>query len=75
MVPETAIGRVLGGLVAITGIGTLALFSGLITVGFLDQLRIRRERANDGRVATQAARAEDICPHCGAAIAREKAAA
>jgi len=40
MVPETPAGRVLGGLVAIVGIGTLALFSGLITVGFLDQLRI-----------------------------------
>ena len=45
MVPETALGRVLGGLVAIVGIGTLALFSGLITVGFLDQLRARREQA------------------------------
>jgi voltage-gated potassium channel len=45
MVPATVVGKLLGGLVSIVGIGTLALFSGVITVGFLDQLRIRREQA------------------------------
>ena len=44
MVPATALGKILGGLVSIVGIGTLALFSGVITIGFLDQLRIRREQ-------------------------------
>ena len=44
MVPATVPGKLLGGLVSIVGIGTLALFSGVITVGFLDQLRIRREQ-------------------------------
>jgi voltage-gated potassium channel len=44
MVPATAMGKILGGLVSVVGIGTLALFSGVITVGFLDQLRIRREQ-------------------------------
>jgi voltage-gated potassium channel len=44
MVPTTAVGRVLGGIVSIVGIGTLDLFSGLITVGFLDQLKAYRER-------------------------------
>jgi voltage-gated potassium channel len=43
MVPVTAVGKLLGGLVSIVGIGTLALFSGVITVGFLDQLKHRRE--------------------------------
>jgi voltage-gated potassium channel len=64
MVPVTAIGRALGGLVAIVGIGTLALFSGLITVGFLDQLRIRKEAA-DADHAAPAAAAREVCPHCG----------
>jgi voltage-gated potassium channel len=63
MVPVTAIGRALGGLVAIVGIGTLALFSGLITVGFLDQLRIRKEAADADHAAPAAAR--EVCPHCG----------
>jgi voltage-gated potassium channel len=39
IVPITALGRILGGFVTIIGIGTLAVFSGLITVGFLDQLK------------------------------------
>jgi voltage-gated potassium channel len=43
IVPMTAAGRVVGGCVSIIGIGTLALFSGLITVGFLDQLKAHRE--------------------------------
>ena len=44
IVPMTAAGRIVGGVVSIIGIGTLALFSGLITVGFLDQLRAYREQ-------------------------------
>ncbi|MGA2892286.1 MAG: ion transporter [Xanthobacteraceae bacterium] len=44
MVPMTALGRIVGGIVSIVGIGTLALFSGLITVGFLDQLKLYREQ-------------------------------
>jgi voltage-gated potassium channel len=44
IVPITVAGRIVGSVVSIIGIGTLALFSGLITVGFLDQLRMYRER-------------------------------
>ena len=51
MVPATVTGKLLGGLVSIVGIGTLALFSGVITVGFLDQLRIRREQAVTVRIS------------------------
>jgi hypothetical protein len=48
IVPVTAAGRIIGGMVSIVGIGTLALFSGLITVGFLDQLKAHRERHGHG---------------------------
>jgi voltage-gated potassium channel len=44
MVPTTVAGKVFGGLVAIVGVCTLALFSGLLTVSFMDQLRQRREQ-------------------------------
>jgi voltage-gated potassium channel len=44
LVPATVAGRMLGGVVSIVGIGTLALFSGLITIGFLDQLKVYREQ-------------------------------
>jgi voltage-gated potassium channel len=43
-VPVTVAGRVLGGIVSIIGIGTLALFSGLITVAFIAQLKVYREK-------------------------------
>lgn len=43
MVPVTPAGKIVGGLISIIGIGTLALFSGLITVSFMDRLR-RREQ-------------------------------
>jgi voltage-gated potassium channel len=79
MVPVTMAGRVLGGVVSIVGIGTLALFSGLITVGFLDQLKTRREPSQSPRVArmqddetaysfdgtTVPAQRNGICPRCG----------
>ena len=44
MVPVTAWGKIFGGFVAIVGVCTLALFSGLLTVSFMDQLRLRREQ-------------------------------
>jgi len=56
MVPATAVGRILGGVVSVVGIGTLALFSGVITVGFLDQLRIRREQVSVPRLVSAANR-------------------
>jgi voltage-gated potassium channel len=71
IVPVTAAGRILGGVVTITGIGTLALFSGLIAVGFLDQLRLHRERHPKGAVSLKAAAAAAVpgtCPHCGAPL-------
>jgi voltage-gated potassium channel len=71
IVPMTVAGRILGGVVTITGIGTLALFSGLITVGFLEQLRLHRERHPKGVVSLKAvatAVAPVTCPHCGAPL-------
>jgi voltage-gated potassium channel len=44
MVPVTPLGKIVGGVVSIVGIGTLALFSGVLTVSFMDQLRLRREQ-------------------------------
>jgi voltage-gated potassium channel len=64
MVPLTVVGKMLGGIVSVIGIGTLALFSGLITVSFMHQLRLRRDQHNH----------EDAAglnyPHCGQTISR-----
>ncbi len=83
MVPVTVAGRIVGGAVSIVGIGTLALFSGLITVGFLDQLKIYREQhphppkvevAHGKKVRSHGEHHDDgaglpaTCPHCGGVL-------
>jgi voltage-gated potassium channel len=78
MVPVTAIGKILGGIVSIVGIGTLALFSGVITIGFLDQIKSYREQDIDGNglsggagsIAPVAASNffQNVCPHCGGTV-------
>jgi voltage-gated potassium channel len=42
LVPVTVFGKIMGGVVAIVGVASLALFTSLITISFLDQLRLRR---------------------------------
>jgi voltage-gated potassium channel len=73
MVPATVVGKLLGGIVSIIGIGTLALFSGVITVGFLDQLRIRREQALTVRISVRDralnGKSDQECPAAGNCIA------
>ena len=69
MVPATVAGRILGGAVSIIGIGTLALFSGLITVGFLDQLKLYRQQRAALALGISEISAGDadggVCPQCG----------
>jgi voltage-gated potassium channel len=69
MVPQTAFGKMLGGIVSIIGIGTLALFSGLITVSFMNQLRLRRSTRKDRLDADSHAleqyETQTKCPSCG----------
>ncbi len=52
--PRTALGKVLGGLIAICGIGIVALPTAIIASGFSEELRRRREPR--------------LCPHCGKEI-------
>lgn len=50
--PITALGKFLGALIALLGLGMFALPTGVIAFGFMDELQ--RRRANKGQ-----------CPHCG----------
>jgi voltage-gated potassium channel len=83
MVPMTVAGRIVGGAVSIVGIGTLALFAGLITVGFLDQLKLYHEQhpkvaahhskkaimtRSHGEHGGDAAALSATCPHCGGVL-------
>lgn len=84
MVPVTLAGRILGGVISVVGIGTLALFSGLITVSYLNQLKIRREQQphrfkhshdehlghdGHGHDTHPHSVTHAICPHCGGSFA------
>jgi len=55
--PVTPLGRALGGLVALTGIGIFALPAGILASGFTT---VRREKDNSSVPQT--------CPHCGAGL-------
>jgi voltage-gated potassium channel len=43
LVPTTPLGKIVGGLVTIIGVVAVALFTSVVTVSFMDQLRVRRE--------------------------------
>jgi len=45
MVPHTVAGKIVGAIVAVFGIGTVGLFSGVLTASFMEQLRLRREQS------------------------------
>ncbi len=56
MIPVTTIGKVLSGIIMLTGVAFFALPAGIITAGFLDEMRaIRKGKAYK-------------CPHCGGDI-------
>ncbi len=54
LVPVTALGKVVGGVVSIVGVAALALFTSLITVSFLDQLRLRGQKLREAVAASVA---------------------
>ena len=55
MVPVTDVGKFLGGLFAIAGVGLLALPAGILSSGFFEMLHVDRDK--DTKVKK--------CPHCG----------
>jgi len=53
LVPITVPGKILGGVVTIIGVAAVALFTSLITVSFLDQLRLRREALREAALLAE----------------------
>ncbi len=64
VVPVTGWGRLLSGLVAVMGIGLVAVPTGIVSSGFIEELAKRR---NAGREETPPA--GRVCPHCGRPLA------
>lgn len=61
--PVTPIGKVIGGIIAVAGIGIVALPTAIIAGAFAEELRTRR--ADEPKPAAANA---PCCPHCGKAI-------
>ena len=53
MVPHTTIGKILSGIIMLTGVALFALPAGLITAGFLEEIKFIRKYKGHS------------CPHCG----------
>ena len=60
--PVTGLGRLLSGIIAILGIGLVALPTAIISSGFVEA--IARNKADDGKPADRSEPAR-VCPHCG----------
>jgi voltage-gated potassium channel len=63
MVPITPLGKFLGGLFAIAGVGLLALPAGILSSGFFELLH-NKDRDKD----TDRDQRNERCPHCGKQI-------
>lgn len=55
VVPITSLGKFLGGIFAIAGVGLLALPAGILSSGFFEMLHFKNNESKPTRV----------CPHCG----------
>jgi len=74
MVPVTPLGKILGGIMALIGIGVFALPAGIIASGFTAVLKEEEEKKKAKRGKGKAAAtgpAIEVCPHCGREIRPE----
>lgn len=62
--PITLIGRILGAVLAILGIGLFALPAGILASGFSEELQARK--------AKRKAKHTSVCPHCGEMIQKDQ---
>jgi voltage-gated potassium channel len=56
MTPETSIGKVLAGIIMLSGVALFALPAGIITAGFLEEFRFSKKYKGHN------------CPHCGKSL-------
>jgi voltage-gated potassium channel len=55
MYPITPVGKLLGAIISLLGIGFFAMPTGILSAGFVEEIRKKRE-------------SENVCPHCGKII-------
>lgn len=59
--PVTVLGKIISGIVALLGIGIVALPAGIISAGFLEVLQERKQK--------EPATEKSFCPYCGEKLA------
>jgi voltage-gated potassium channel len=64
MYPITPLGKVLGGLAAILGIGLFSLPAGIIAGGFVENINRKRAKSEQDKKHNQP-KEYQYCPHCG----------
>jgi voltage-gated potassium channel len=69
--PVTALGRMLSGVIAILGIGLVAMPTGIISAGFLSEID-KTPDEDKKRIGTIEHTVEIKCPHCGTHIIHQR---
>jgi voltage-gated potassium channel len=59
--PITILGKILGTIIAMLGIGLVAVPTGIISAGFIEQMNIKNKHENN-----------NFCPHCGKKLRRQQ---
>ncbi len=65
--PVTTIGKIIGGVIAVMGIGIVALPTAIIATGFAEEVQ-RRRQTKPGGGGENPATSATTCPHCGKTI-------
>ncbi len=58
--PITGMGRILSGIIAVLGIGLVALPTGILSAAFLEELQAKRKKSRK-----KLKKEDAVCPHCG----------
>jgi voltage-gated potassium channel len=62
--PITAVGKLLSSVFAILGVGLVALPSGIVCSGMINEINLDEQK----RAANEKGEQEILCPHCGKPI-------
>ena len=66
--PVTPVGRILGGVIALLGIGMAAVPTGILSAGFVDLLEKKKQKEKEKNGDTEKSEEKTppvYCPHCG----------
>jgi voltage-gated potassium channel len=63
--PVTVIGKILSGIIALLGIGIVALPTGIISSGFIEEMNKGKKNCNNTENRDTSEKEKKYCPYCG----------